>query len=430
RHDGSIWVESGPGQGTVFTVRLPRGETGGGAVERVAWPNASSESITSPPYAGDTGVDASTETMSGVEDPEAPLVLVAEDDRDLLKYLLELLGERYRTAGAVHGLDALDKARSLHPDLLLTDVMMPHMSGRDLFEALQGDPGLKDIPCVFLTAMTAGGVRLDSLSHGVSDYVHKPFEDDELLARIDNLLRIHGLARELEKRVEEQTSELRQMAVNLSSVQEEERKRIAREIHDELGQVLSGLRMELDRLRLLSGEPASDDVVISNSFDRMYGLFDSLHESIHHVIDALIPGALSSQGFVAAVEGLCRDYEHRSGVPCEVDLGIDDENLDTGVSIALYRIVQEALSNIARHARPNSVQVRMEDNEGRLTLLIRDDGAGFEAGSLAHEGFGLLGIRERARQLGGEMSILSSSGHGTEVTVSIPGQAASSVGQS
>jgi CheY-like chemotaxis protein len=146
------------------------------------------------------------------------------------------------------GEEALALVRREPPGLVVADVMMPRLSGHELLAALRKEPALARVPVVFLTALTSSERRAAALRDGVSDYVQKPFDEQELLARIANLIRLHALAGHLERQVATQTGELGRLAVNLSQVQEQERRRLARELHDELGQVLSGLQMEIEWL--------------------------------------------------------------------------------------------------------------------------------------------------------------------------------------
>lgn len=421
-HGGSVAVVSELGRGATFTVRIPRGDVADAtpiSLDEPA-PVQGLGSIVERRVAGSADIPASLEPDGPSANGNRPLVLVVEDDADLRAYLLRLLRPRYRVAAARDGVEGLDKARVLRPDLVLTDVMMPRLSGLELLRALRGEAELASIPCVLLTALAGAEARIEALDRGASDYVTKPFREAELLARIDNLIRMEELTRHLERRVAEQTGELRTLATNLASVQEEERLRIAREVHDELGQVFTGLRLELDGLRYLANAPSTDCRACEGAFGQIDELLTALHESLQSIINALRPSVLDTLGFAAAIHNLSREFERRNRIACNAEVGVDEERLGDEQSIALFRIVQEALTNVSRHARAKTVEVVFEEAPECVTLRIHDDGVGFDPSAPMPRGCGLLGIRERARQLGGRAEISSAPGGGTRIVVSVP----------
>ena len=298
--------------------------------------------------------------------------------------------------------------------------MMPRMSGLELLASMRQKPVLKTVPCIFLTAVTGVPMRIEALREGASDYVQKPFQEAELIARIDNLLKLDELTRNLTKKVDEQTAELRQLAENIVSVQEGERIRVAREIHDETGQVLTGLGMELDRLhRHIEKYPEMAEET-RQTLEHAQTLVKSVHASVDRVINALRPSVLDSQGFVSAVDWLARELQNRAGVTVLVDVGVDEEGLSRRESIGYYRIIQEALTNVTRHAKATQVSVSLEETATKRTLTVRDDGVGFRDVQQQRQGFGLLGITERSRLLGGMSIVESEPGHGTVIRVEVP----------
>ncbi len=229
------------------------------------------------------------------------------------------------------------------------------------------------------------------------------------------------LRRGLEGRVAEQTTQLQDLARNLASVQEEERIRISREIHDELGQTLTGLRMELESLEGAAAVAMPDRGLLAGGFARAGDLVTSLHDAVGAVLNALRPALLDARGLVAALDALARDLGRKTGASCTVTCGLDDEALSQEQSIALYRVVQEALTNVARHARARTVAISLDADAQGATLEILDDGVGFDPKAAAARGrFGMIGIRERARLVEGQCTVTSSVGHGTRITVRFP----------
>jgi signal transduction histidine kinase len=232
---------------------------------------------------------------------------------------------------------------------------------------------------------------------------------------------LDDMRRRLEGRVAEQTEQLRDLARNLASVQEEERVRIAREIHDELGQTLTGLRMELENLEGASGHDAIDRPRLAEGFARAGALLTSLHDAVGAVLNALRPRLLDSYGLIAAVEALARDLERKADLACAVSCGLDEEALSQEQCIALYRVVQEALTNVARHAHARNVWISLDVDDRDASIEIRDDGVGFDPEAAAARGrFGMVGIRERARLVGGSCTVDSGPARGTCIRIRFP----------
>jgi signal transduction histidine kinase len=201
---------------------------------------------------------------------------------------------------------------------------------------------------------------------------------------------------------------------------EGERKRIAREIHDDLGGRLTALRLDLHWVgkRLLPEQAELADKVraLTASVDRT-------HDAVEHVIRQLRPQVLDDLGLVAAVEWLALEFEKRSGVPVEFSSAPETVSPSPDRATALFRIAQEALTNVARHADAALVRIRIREIRGVLAMSIRDDGKGFDPAKRAGEtSHGLMGIAERARIAGGRLKVRSAPGEGTELTVLVPAE--------
>jgi PAS domain S-box-containing protein len=240
--------------------------------------------------------------------------------------------------------------------------------------------------------------------------------------RLDSMRAVCLIASDLSemKRAEQalraSSEQFRNLAAHLLSVREEERTRISREVHDELGQSLTAVKMDLawlaGRLPRRSGQ----------MFERIRStgrLADSMIQSIRRISTELRPAVLDL-GLAAAVEWQVQEFQARSGVQCKVRLLIR-EVVASNASTAMFRIFQETLTNVARHAKATRVEVVLQRQRDRLVLLIHDNGQGFDrADPSLSKSLGLLGMRERAAIQGGEVNISSAPGKGTTVSAWIP----------
>ena len=212
--------------------------------------------------------------------------------------------------------------------------------------------------------------------------------------------------------------QLRELSRFLESVREEERTRMAREIHDELGQTLTALKIDLSWLRRRL--PEDEELLVAKT-DSMYELVDDAIQTVKRVSSELRPGALDDLGLADAIEWQTQEFGKLTDIHCEFRASPDGIVLGRDLSTALFRICQEALTNVARHAQATKVSVRLRQQRGRLALTISDNGKGIEERQILDpRAFGLIGMRERARFWGGEVKIGGGRRRGTVVTVAIP----------
>jgi PAS domain S-box-containing protein len=211
---------------------------------------------------------------------------------------------------------------------------------------------------------------------------------------------------------------LRALAANLESVREEERTQIARELHDQLGQALTAMKFDLAQM---TDRLVGKDATLAQKAKTVTAQMDTMIKTVRRIATELRPGMLDDLGLAASIEWLARDFEKRTGIMCEVSVSSPDLPLPRAQSLALFRIFQEALTNVERHAGAQLIEVRLAATPEALTLQVHDDGRGIQAGEVAGpHSLGLLGMRERAQRLGGTFDIRGVPGDGTIVTVSIP----------
>lgn len=226
-----------------------------------------------------------------------------------------------------------------------------------------------------------------------------------------------------ESRLRATLEELRMLSGRLVTVREEEQTRIARELHDELGVGLTCLKVDLSRLHAIMGElrGARARKKMEDKIRSMVQQVDVTIASVQRIVTELRPRILDDLGLVAAIEWQCQDFQQRTGIPCTCESSADDIAMEPEQATSLFRICQEALTNTARHAKATAIQVRIKQSDNNLLLAIQDDGVGISCEKLTEStSLGLLGMRERAASLGGQVSIAGSPGKGTTVTVRVP----------
>ena len=217
----------------------------------------------------------------------------------------------------------------------------------------------------------------------------------------------------------ERNEQLRDLSTYLQRVREDERAKIAREIHDELGQQLTGLKMDISWLKKKVGQQGGDDIVAK--FDDAMHLIDTAVKSIRLIVTELRPSVIDDLGLNAAFEWQIDEFKERTGIPVQYKSRFSDSDVDPGSSIGLFRILQESLTNVARHASAKTVMVNIEKRAGTIEMVVQDDGVGFDTSiKQAEHSYGLLGIQERIYMMKGDFHIHSRPGNGTRINVSIP----------
>jgi PAS domain S-box-containing protein len=212
--------------------------------------------------------------------------------------------------------------------------------------------------------------------------------------------------------------QLRNLTIYLESVREQERTNIAREIHDELAQALTALKMDLS---WLYNKLQRDQIPLIEKTRSMSGLIDDTIRTVKRISAELRPGVLDDLGLVAAIEWQAEEFQNRTGINCCVNVDPEDLTLDQDRSTAIFRIFQETLTNIARHARATKVTVDLMNKTASLKLRVIDNGVGISEGQiLDSKSFGLIGMRERVHLWGGRVIIKGNRGRGTTVEVDLP----------
>jgi sigma-B regulation protein RsbU (phosphoserine phosphatase) len=238
-----------------------------------------------------------------------------------------------------------------------------------------------------------------------------------------DLIKTKAIGRDVSerKRVEAELrrsrEDLRNLSAHIESAREQERSRIAREVHDELGVTLSKLKLDIAWLE----KRLSDHRLLINKTETMSALIDDTIGSVQRIASELRPGVLDHLGLPAAIKWQAGEFRDRAGIQCVFSMLPEDVELDQNLSIAIFRIFQETFSNVVRHAEATKVEIDLLETDGILTLEVRDNGKGISDEQISNPAsFGLMGIRERVGFLGGRLKIRGIPGEGTTVTVNMP----------
>jgi len=227
--------------------------------------------------------------------------------------------------------------------------------------------------------------------------------------------------RQVERELVRSQCELRRLSHHLQSVREKEGKRIAREIHDELGQALTALKIDISYLSRKFIKDLKDKRLFIEKTKSMSELIDETIQTIQKISAELRPRLLDDLGLVPAIEWYAQDFQERTKIECKADLDFNGIELDPDCSTAIFRIFQEALTNIARHAEATKVNINLKRINGKLEIQISDNGKGIKEDDIySPNSLGLIGMRERIRPFNGELKLYTTENGGTLLSVSLP----------
>jgi len=342
-------------------------------------------------------------------------------DAELTKFALRKGGVHFSVARVETRDDYVKELKESPPALILSDYSLPGFNGHDALEIARVE--CPETPFIFVTGTMGEEVAIETLKSGATDYVLKT-RLSRLVPAVNRAIR-EAQERAKHRRAEEQLREsherLRQLSVYLQTVREEERTRIAREVHDELGQALTGCKLDLSWI----ASKLAKEKDLKQLLEKTRALsthIDSTIQMVRRIATELRPGILDHLGLAAALEWQANEFQTRTGIKCEVRANLRERSLHPDLNTAFFRIFQETLTNIIRHAGATEVNVHLKERDGRIVLEVKDNGRGISKEEISNSlSMGLLNMRERAGLLGGDFKIAAGAGgKGTKVMVSIP----------
>jgi signal transduction histidine kinase len=278
------------------------------------------------------------------------------------------------------------------------------------YQLVRRDGTLVDVLLSAIGDRDRDGVIVRSLAVSIDISARK--ETEAALKQAQEKLSLY--TRDLERQVKKRTAELRRLSGSILADQERERAAIARGLHDELGQVLTALRLETvwldDRLQAIDAKAAERAAMMTS-------LIDDTIDEVRSIALRLRPGILDDLGLVDALEWYAADFERRTGIACTCSVAGEIPELNDSLATAAYRISQEVLTNVARHSQADQVKISLIVEADQFRMMITDDGCGFIADVAAETGgLGIAGMRERATLIGGSFEIVSEPGRGTRIS--------------
>lgn len=379
----------------------------------------------------------------------ANATILAVDDNDALRYTLSraLRSGGYKVTEARSGAEALKLADQM-PDLITLDLNLPDIDGFEVCRRIKSNPQTAHIPILHISATFVDPEhRVRGLDGGADAYLAEPISGDELLATVGALLRMKQAEREarlqsveaetarqalkkahdeLEMRVRERTAELaskteeiRELTGRLLKSQDDERRRLARELHDSTGQMLAAIKINLD---LVNSKTTDADPEVKALVADSVALTDEMSRQLRTMSYLLHPPLLDETGLQSALGWYAEGFAQRSGIEVKLEMSPEIRRLPPELEIAIFRVVQESLTNIHRHARSATAVIRMTSSPDDIQVEIADSGKEAEDGRFGkafRPGVGIMGMQERVRQVGGKFNI-DASNQGTTIRVSVP----------
>jgi signal transduction histidine kinase len=351
------------------------------------------------------------------------IILIIDDARHnllMLGNLLEMNG--YEVLVATSGTEALDIVKKAPlPNLIMLDILMPDLNGFEVCQRLKADPTLRSIPVIFISSIDDTDQKLRAFRAGAVDYITKPFQSEEVLARVNTHLQlgtIEELIREIDERkrtemaLQYSQDKLSVLADELRLTEERERRRIAVALHDQVVQKLALGKLKLDQAiknGLVPSEAAVTDLL---------GILEGSMRDLQELSTDLSPPLLYEMGLKSAIadfgERLAKDH----GISIVIS-GEEGLELREDVRVSLFQMARELLINMVKHSKASSTTVQLSTGKKSVCLEVVDNGVGFDLPTCC-EGFGHTYIRQRISFLGGTMKIFTAPDMGTSIIIEIP----------
>jgi signal transduction histidine kinase len=358
---------------------------------------------------------------------QLPNILLVDDLEDNL-FLLKSICSKLKAnlILALSGYEALEKIRGVELALAIIDVRMPEMDGYELALKMNEERSKEKVPIIFMTANLVNSLEvIEGYDSGAVDYITKPFSKRILSCKINIFLNLYNQkqtiiknARLLKQTADELKNSLEQqhqLTQHIEKAREQERVAISHELHDDLGQALTAIKMDLSIIR----QNVSDRGMVLK-INNLSALVGDMIKNVQHLTSQLRPAIIDDLGLASAMEWYTEEYSQRYNVEILLDIGATVV-FSPDISLTIFRIMQESLTNIARHAKATTIDIRLFQETSFIYLMISDNGIGIKKDEIkSKNAFGIISMKERAASLGGTLDIYSGEINGTVIKLIFP----------
>ena len=351
-------------------------------------------------------------------------VLLVEDDEDDYVIIRDVMSEikylQIELTRVDNYVSALETAKNGLYDVFIIDYLLKGFTGLDLLNEFKSNGFRK--PVIILTGQGDHDIDLKAMEEGASDYLEKDRINPALL---EKTIRYAISQSEARKALEESEKRLRILSTKLIEAQELERKRIAKELHDSISSNLAAIKFEIQKQMNPSADKTPDAVNLC--FKTLSNHLQDTIEETQRIYTNLRPTVLDDLGILMAIQWFCRKFcQVYANIFIDHELKVAEEEIPESIKIVIYRVIQEALNNVAKHSNADSVNIIFEKPQDKIFLTIKDNGCGFdvEAKNARHDylgGMGLLSMQERVSHSGGHLTIYSDGKNGTQIRAVWPG---------
>jgi len=345
-------------------------------------------------------------------------ILIVDDDIWMARLILQRLsGEDYHIEYVASGQEAIAWIEDHPESIILIDYLLVDMTAEKVINSTNKQDGLMEF--IVMTSIEELKIAVAMMQLGAFDFIVK---NPEFLATLPTVLKKVERHLAIRKQLKISNAQLQVLSSQLQVTQEEERHRIAREIHDELGQSLTAIKLDLSWLK---GEvPAR----LKEMIDQTSELTDRTINTVRRISSHLRPNILDHLGLLAAIEWHIKEFNRHSPIVCRLNSRLEEVHLSDNQSIALYRILQETLTNVVRHSEAQTVTIDLKKQDNQLVMNIADDGKGVTNAQLHNlNSLGIVGMLERLRPWNGRVTITNRHQGGTLVSARLPWQKSGTV---
>lgn len=335
----------------------------------------------------------------------------SQDDAELISMHLKQSGLKFDWKRVQSKNDLLQVLSENKFDLILSDYIMPGFLGIDVVNIVSAS--YPSIPIIVISGKIGEELAIETLKAGASDYLMK-----------NNLPRLHSAVlkaiqeKKMETEVIKSREKMRDLTMHLEELREAERLRIAMDLHDDLGQKLTAINIDLNWLK---NKYEINNIEFTNKIDLISSLVNETIQSVQKISTDLRPSILDDLGLITAIDWQLDEFEKSSGIKCVKEITDVEIEINSELSLLIFRIFQESLTNVVRHANATQVNLNLNLDNEFLNLIIKDNGKGITQEDIENpDSFGLFSIKERTKNCGGEVKITGLKNKGTKVEINIP----------